>query len=58
MQSKLAVDGAKIGRLDQTRMGDRDRVQRPFKGLQPEVEEFVERRESRAEVVILPDIGL
>src|SRR5262249_55153717 len=35
-----------------------DRVQRAFQSLQPEIEEFVERRKYRAEIVILPDIAL
>src|SRR5207248_2459806 len=39
-------------------MGDCDRVQRALQGLQPEIEEFVERRKRRTEIVILPDIGL
>src|SRR5215472_3180600 len=58
MQPKLAVDRSDLGRPDQPRMRDGDRVQRPFKGLQPEIEELVERRKGRAEIVILPDIGL
>src|SRR5215471_21850349 len=35
-----------------------DRVQRAFQGLEPEIEEFVEHRKCRAEIVILPDIAL
>src|SRR5215471_13443946 len=35
-----------------------DRVQRAFQGLEPEIEEFVERRKYRTEIVILPDIAL
>ena len=56
--AKLAIDGADFGRPDQPRMRHRHRVQWSFKGLQPEVEEFVERRKCRAEIVVLPDIGL
>ena len=58
MQPELAVDGADLGRLDQPGMRHGDRVQRALELLQPEVEEFVEHRKVRAEVVILPDIGL
>jgi hypothetical protein len=58
VQPELAVDRADLGRLDQTRMRHGDRVQRAFQGLQPEIEEFVERRKYRAEIVILPDIAL
>src|SRR5690348_12499917 len=58
MQLELAVDGANLGRADQPCMRYGDRVQRPFKGLQPEIEKLVERRKRRAEIVILPDIGL
>src|SRR6266446_211446 len=39
-------------------MGDRDRVQGAFQGLEPEGQETIEDRKSRTEVVILPDIGL
>src|ERR1700733_7621190 len=39
-------------------MRDRYRVQRPFELLQPEIEELVQHRKDRAEIVVLPDIGL
>src|SRR6516164_8830388 len=58
VQPELAVDRADLGRLDQTRMRHGDRVQRAFQGLQPEIEEFVERRKYRAEIVVLPNIAL
>jgi uncharacterized integral membrane protein (TIGR00698 family) len=58
VQPEFAVDGADLGRLDQPRMGDRDRVQRALKGLQPEIQELVERRKRRTEVIVLPDVGL
>src|SRR5215469_7406512 len=58
VQPELAVDRADLGRLDQPRMRHGDRVQRAFQGLQPEIEEFVERRKYRAEIVILPNIAL
>ena len=58
VQPKLAVDRSDLGRPDQPRVGDGDRVKRPFKSLQPKIEEFVQRRKRRAEIVILPDIGL
>src|SRR3954464_1452428 len=58
VQPKLAVDGLDLGRLDQSRMGHRDREQRSFKLFQPEIEELVEDGEFRAEVVFLPDVSL
>jgi hypothetical protein len=58
VQPELAVDRADLGRLDQPRMRHGDRVQRTFQGLQPEIEELVERRKCRAQIVILPDIAL
>ena len=58
MQSELAADGADFGRLDQPRMGNRDRVQRPFESLQPEIEKLVEGWKRRAEIVVQPDKGL
>src|SRR5262249_10799908 len=58
VQPELAVDRADLGRLDQPGMRHSDRVQRAFQGLQPEIEEFVEHRKCRAEIVILPDIAL
>jgi hypothetical protein len=58
VQSELAVDRADLRRLDQPRMCHGDRVQWAFQGLQPEIEEFVERRKCWTEIVILPDITL
>jgi hypothetical protein len=58
MQPKLAVHRADLRRLDQPRVRHRHRVQRAFELFQPEIEEFVERRKHRAEIVILPDVGL
>jgi hypothetical protein len=58
VQPKLAVDRSNLGRLDEPSMRHGDRVQRAFQGLQPEIEELVERRKCRAEIVILPDIAL
>ncbi len=58
VQSELAVDGADFRRLDQPRMRHRHRVQRTLELFQPEIEEFVEHWKVRAEIVVLPDIGL
>src|SRR5580700_5427125 len=58
MQPEFAVDGADFRRLDQPRVRHRDRVQRALQLLQPEIEEFVELGKVRAEIVVLPDIGL
>ena len=46
MQTKFAVDRADFGRLDQARMRHGDRVQRALELLQPEIEEFVQLRET------------
>jgi hypothetical protein len=35
-----------------------DRVQRAFELFQPKVQELIQVREHRAEIVILPDVGL
>src|SRR4249919_194900 len=58
MQPELAVDRADLRRLDQPRMGHGHRVQRAFELLEPEVEELVQFRKYRAQVVALPDIAL
>src|SRR6266571_2715143 len=58
MQPEHPVDRAQLGRLDQARMGDRHRVQRPVELLLPECEEALEDRKVRAQIVVLPDIGL
>src|SRR5215831_3673145 len=58
MQTEFAVDRADFGRPDQASMGDRDRMQRSLERLQPEGQKAVEHWKSRAEVVVLPDIGL
>src|SRR3954469_24543480 len=58
VQPKLAVDGLDFGRLDQPRMGHRDREQWSLKLFQPKIEELVENGEIRAEIVLLPDVGL
>ena len=58
VQPELAVDRANFGRLDQARMRHGDRVQRAFELFQPKVQELIQVREHRAEIVILPDVGL
>src|ERR1700720_3072516 len=58
VQPELAVHRADFGGPDQARMRDRHREERPFELLEPEPQEAVERRKSRAEIVVLPDIGL
>src|SRR3954468_12989166 len=58
VQPELAVDRADLRRLDQPRVGHRDREQRTLKLLEPEIEKFVQHREIGAEVVFLPNVGL
>src|SRR5712691_12489915 len=58
VQPEFAVDRADLGRPDQPRMRDRDGVQRALEGLEPERQKAVERWKFRAEVVVLPNVGL
>src|ERR1700720_713361 len=58
MQPEHAVDGAQFGRLDQARVGDRDRVERPVELLLPEGKKSLEHRKLGAEIVVLPHVGL
>src|SRR5262245_56205499 len=58
VQPEYAVHRPDLGGLDQARMRDRHRMQRPFELLQPEGEEAVEDRELGAQIVVLPDVGL
>src|ERR1700694_361443 len=58
METVHAVDRAQLGRLDQPRVGDHDRVQRTLELLFPELQKLLQSREVGAEVVVLPDIGL
>src|SRR4051794_7868391 len=58
LQPKLSMDGPDLRRLDQSRMRDRDRVQRTFQGLEPKAEKLVQDRKLRTEIVVLPDVGL
>ena len=55
VQPELAVDRANFGRLDQARMRHGDRVQRAFELFKPKVQELIQVREHRAEIVILPE---
>src|ERR1700732_1717583 len=52
------VDGAQLGGLDQPRMRDRDRMKGAFELGLPEFQEAVQNWELRAQIVVLPDIGL
>jgi hypothetical protein len=47
-----------VGRLDDAGISDADRLQRPFKIMAPEVEEFAQSSKVRCDVVVLPDVGL
>src|ERR1043166_3744879 len=58
VQPELAIHRADFRRLDQPRMRDGDRMQRPFELLQPEREKLVEHRKLRTEIVVLPDVSL
>ena len=58
MQPEFSVDRPDLRRLDQPRVRHRHRVQRALELFQPEIEEFIELGKVRAEIVVLPDIGL
>src|SRR5712691_7224437 len=58
VQPELAVHRSDFGGPDQARMGDRHRKERSLELLEPERQKAVERRKSRAEIVVLPDVGL
>src|SRR5947208_6532365 len=58
MQTELAADRAQLRGLDQPRVGHRDGVERSLELLQPERQKAVQHRESRTQVVVLPDISL
>src|ERR1700738_3796742 len=58
VQPEHAVDGAQLGRLDQARVGDDDRVERPVELLLPEGKKSLEHRKLGAEIVVLPHVGL
>src|SRR5215813_7879902 len=51
VQAELTVEGAQFRRTDQPRVGDRHGVQRSFELLLPELEEFLQQREVRKEIV-------
>src|SRR5262249_54230308 len=58
VQPKHAIDRLEIRRLDQARMRDDDRVQRPLELLLPEGEKLLQLRKFRKQIVVLPDIAL
>src|SRR5262249_45437030 len=58
VQAEFAPNRHDLGGLDQPRVRDRHRMQRSLELLQPEIEEFVEFRKVRAQIVLLPDVGL
>src|SRR6185312_981936 len=58
MQPEYAVDGAKLGWLNQPGMRHDHRVEGAIEFFLPKGEEILECREFRKQIVILPDIGL
>ncbi len=58
MQPEHTVDGAQFSGLDQLGVRNPDRIKRPLEFLLPEVEEILQRREFRKQIVILPDVCL
>src|SRR3974377_1002805 len=58
VQPELTIDRANFCRLDQTRMLHGSRWQRAFELFQPKVQELIQVREHRTQIVILPDVGL
>jgi hypothetical protein len=58
MQPEDTVDGAQLGRLDQSRVGNHHGMQGPFELTLPKNQKFLQAREVRAQIVILPNIRL
>jgi hypothetical protein len=58
MQAELSIDRVDLRRLDQSRMGDGDRVQRAIERALPEVQKLVQLRKGGTQIVVLPNIGL
>jgi hypothetical protein len=58
MQPEYAVDGAKLGWLNQPGMRHGHRVERSIEFFLPEGEEIRQRRKFRKQIVVLPDVGL
>src|SRR6516162_3279209 len=58
VQPEHAVDGANFRRSDQTAVANRDRIEPPLELGLPKLQETLQLRKIRAEIVILPNIGL
>ncbi len=58
MQDEFAIMVAKFAGVDQFLMSDFDGVELTLKVRFPEMQEFLEHREARRDVQLLPDIGL
>src|SRR6516162_6633364 len=58
MQPEDTVDGAQFRRLDQSRVGNHHGMQRPLELALPKNQEFLQAREVRAQIVVLPNIRL
>lgn len=58
MQPEFAIDGFKLGWLDQLAVGDLDRMQRTFELLLPKLQKALQFGEVREKIVILPNVGL
>jgi len=58
MQRELRFDSADLRRPDQTNMRDTDGVQWPVETRIPKIEELVQHRKFRRQIVVLPDVRL
>src|SRR5215467_6914907 len=58
MQAEFAIHCADLSRLDQARMRDQYRVQRPFELFAPKCEKAMQLGEIGVKVVVLPNVGL
>src|SRR5262245_37533615 len=58
VQPEFAVDRPQLGRLDQPGVRHGDRMQNALERALPESQEALQLREIRAQVVLLPDVGL
>jgi hypothetical protein len=58
MQPENTIHRFDLGRFDEAGMRDSDRMQDTFERFLPEFQKTLKFREIRAEVVVLPDVGL
>jgi hypothetical protein len=58
VETKLPIEGTDFGRFDQLGVSDGNRMQGTIELLAPEIEKSLQFGEFRAEVILLPNVGL